>query len=219
MHNSCLSPTARRHCFFLLSISTVHCFAHDNALCAGQKAAGSKHGKSKRKGDMGTTKVKDTADNSSVAASTAQAAVKGKEKVQKHATRKAKKGKLAGRVGLINPTAAEIKTAFSMLNPHNRSVISAQDVARVGPLSPSLSACRMQSSNLQISMQYLSGFDYSYKITSGLRHYACITRSSSTWKTVNHNAYRNQFYDHVLFCYGGFCSFVRQIVQIIRWLC
>ena len=124
----------------------MHCFVHSNALCADQKVAGSKHGKSKQKGGMATTKattkVKDTADNSSVAVSTAQAAVKGKEKVQKHATRKAKKGKSAGRVGLINPTAAEIKTAFSMLNPHNRSVIGAQDIARVGPLFRMSLNCR-----------------------------------------------------------------------------
>lgn len=122
----------------------MHCVAHGNAIYADQKAAGSRHAKSKQKEGMGA-KLKDIADDSSVAASTAQAAVKGKgKKVQKNATRKPKKGKLTGRVGLINPTAAEITTAFSMLNPQNRSVICAQDIARVGPLShTNLSDCGM----------------------------------------------------------------------------
>lgn len=122
----------------------MHCSAHSNALCAGQTAAGSRHATRKQKGGTGTTRIKDSADDSSVAASTAQAAVKGKGKVQKNASRTAKKGKSAGRVGLSNPTVAEIKTAFSILNPHKRSVIGAQDVARVGPLSyMNLSGCNM----------------------------------------------------------------------------
>lgn len=114
------------------SVSSI-AFTHGNALCVGQKDAGSRHAKSKHKAGTHTTKTKVTADDSNIAASTAQP-VKGKGKVQKNAARKPKKGKSAGRVGLINPTAAEIKTAFGMLNPHNRSVINAQDIARVGPL-------------------------------------------------------------------------------------
>ena len=114
------------------SVSSI-AFTHGNDLCVGQKDAGSRHAKSKHKSGTRSTKTKDSADDSSAAASIAQP-VKGKGKVQKNAARTPKKGKSAGRVGLINPTAAEIKTAFSMLNPHNRSVINAQDIARVGPL-------------------------------------------------------------------------------------
>ncbi|KAL3139767.1 hypothetical protein ABBQ38_004070 [Trebouxia sp. C0009 RCD-2024] len=89
---------------------------------------GSRHGKSKQKPEPRITQAS-AADDSKVAAAKPPAPVK-KSKVQK-ATRKPGKGKSAGRVGLINPTPEEIKTAFSMFNPHNKSVISAQDIARV----------------------------------------------------------------------------------------
>ena len=117
------------------SLSQMLCF------CAGQKAAESSHVKSKHKTERRLTKRSGTADDRSVAASTAHAPVKSKGKAQ-NATHKSKRGKSAGRVGLINPTTEEIKTAFSMFNPHNRSVITAQDIARVGQLLHQLSGSR-----------------------------------------------------------------------------
>lgn len=102
-------------------------FLNGNVYCAGLKA-GSQHGKSKHKAEPCITQAS-VADDCKIAAAKAPAPVK-KGKVQK-ATRKPGKGKSAGRVGLINPTPEEIKTAFSMFNPHNKSVIDAQDIARV----------------------------------------------------------------------------------------
>ena len=64
------------------------------------------------------------------AAESSDALVKSKAKAKK-AGQKQRKGKTASRVGLINPTAEEMKTAFSQLNPHNRTVISMQDISRV----------------------------------------------------------------------------------------
>ena len=138
------------------SVSSI-AFTHGNALCVGQKDAGSRHAKSRHKAGTRSTKTQDSADDSSAAASIAQP-VKGKGKVQKNAARKPKKGKAAGRVGLINPTAAEIKTAFGMLNPHNRSVINVQDIARVGPLlrmNLIVALQHFQGSSLQASIQCL----------------------------------------------------------------
>ena len=55
---------------------------------------------------------------------------KGKAKA-KRGGQKQRKGKSARRVGLVNPTLEEMKTAFSLFNPHSGSVINAQDIARV----------------------------------------------------------------------------------------
>ncbi|KAL3154344.1 hypothetical protein ABBQ32_013825 [Trebouxia sp. C0010 RCD-2024] len=104
-----------------------HALAMSMAGQTGLKA-GSQHGKSKHKAEPCITQAS-VADDCKIAAAKAPAPVK-KGKVQK-ATRKPGKGKSAGRVGLINPTPEEIKTAFSMFNPHNKSVIDAQDIARV----------------------------------------------------------------------------------------
>ncbi|DBB03844.1 TPA: hypothetical protein ACH3X1_012939 [Trebouxia sp. C0004] len=53
-----------------------------------------------------------------------------KAKTQKKAP-KPRKAKATGRVGLVNPTAEEMKKAFSIFNSSNRSVISTQDISRV----------------------------------------------------------------------------------------
>lgn len=94
------------------------------------RTSGSKYGKTKHKTQRRVTQANDVADDRNVAAAKAAAPAKSKGKAQKGALQP-KKGKSAGRVGLINPTPEEIKKAFQMLNPHNRSVISAQDIARV----------------------------------------------------------------------------------------
>ena len=60
----------------------------------------------------------------------AKAPIKSKAKAKKGAP-KGRKGKSTSRVGLVDPTAEEMKTAFSMFNPHSRSVISSQDISRV----------------------------------------------------------------------------------------
>lgn len=101
--------------------------SYDNICGTGQKAAGSKHIKTKQKAEQ--PKVSKRFKEADAAGSSA-APVKGKAKAKKGAQRQ-RKGKPASRVGLINPTAEEMKTAFSQLNPHNRSVISMQDISRV----------------------------------------------------------------------------------------
>lgn len=102
-------------------------------MCHEGRTSGSKYGKTKHKTQRRVTQANDVADDRNVAAAKAAAPAKSKGKAQKGALQP-KKGKSAGRVGLINPTPEEIKKAFQMLNPHNRSVISAQDIARVSGL-------------------------------------------------------------------------------------
>jgi len=60
----------------------------------------------------------------------AEPPLKAKSKAQKGPS-KGRRPKVTSRVGLVDPTAEEMKTAFSMFNPHDRSVISSQDISRV----------------------------------------------------------------------------------------
>jgi len=69
-----------------------------------------------------------------------------KAKTQKKAP-KPRKAKPTGRVGLVNPTAEEMKKAFSMFNSSNRSVIGTQDISRVSNTTQFLVVCLVDLSN------------------------------------------------------------------------
>ena len=60
-----------------------------------------------------------------------QVPTKRKAKTSK-ATTKGRKAKAASRVGLVNPTVDEMRTAFSLFNPQNKNVITTEDICRVG---------------------------------------------------------------------------------------
>ena len=91
--------------------------------------AGNKAVDTRQEGRAGL-RVKRRHDAGGDAADTAHVSAKQKVKTQK-GVKKQRKAKPASRVGLINPTAEEIQQAFSQFNPHNKSVINAQDIARV----------------------------------------------------------------------------------------
>lgn len=73
-----------------------------------------------------------------ISSKAAQASCEPSDKVPKKrkaktskATTKARKAKAASRVGLVNPTVDEMRTAFSLFNPQNKNVITTENICRV----------------------------------------------------------------------------------------